>query len=122
MQKVLALIAHDKRKKDLLEFCARHQSRLMRLSLIATANTGAQIAQASGLPVECVKSKRTGGDLQIAARVAGGEINGVILLCDPDQGPMHDPAVGPLLRVCDMNDVLIALNLATADLLIRALV
>ena len=122
MQKVLALIAHDQKKKELIDFCGKWQPRLSRLSLIATGETGDRIAQATGLPVECVLPGRSGGDLQIAARVADGEIAGVVLLFDPQRPGVHEPDIGPILRICGLHNVPLALNIATAELLIRSLI
>jgi methylglyoxal synthase len=122
MQKSLALVAHDQKKKEIIAFCLKHQVRLSRLSLIATGGTGARIAEATGLPIECVLPGRSAGDIQIASRVAGGEIAGVILLFDPERPGAHEPDIGTLLRVCGLHNVPIALNLATAELLVKSLI
>jgi methylglyoxal synthase len=121
MQKALALVAHDQKKRELIDFCVRHHGRLTRLSLIATGVTGERIAEATGLPIECVLPGRNAGDIQIAARVAAGEIAAVIMLFDPLRPAAHEPDIGTLLRVCGLHDVPIALNLATAEVLIKSL-
>jgi methylglyoxal synthase len=74
------------------------------------------------LPIECVLPGRSAGDIQIASRVAGGEIAGVILLFDPERPGAHEPDIGTLLRVCGLHNVPIALNLATAELLVKSLI
>jgi methylglyoxal synthase len=121
MQTTLALIAHDHRKKEMVSFCMKYHQHLMRLSLIATGSTGARLAEATGLPVECVLPGAAGGDLQIAARVATGEVQGVIFLMDAWKQAAHDPDVQPLIRVCTTQNIPLALNLATAEMLIRHL-
>src|SRR5258708_27105503 len=110
MQTPLALIAHDHRKKEMVSFCMKYHKQLVRLSLIATGATGARLAEATGLPVECVLSGAVGGDLQIAARVATGEVHGVIFLMDPFKQSPHDPDGQPLIRVCTLQNVPLALN------------
>jgi methylglyoxal synthase len=122
MQKVLALIAHDQKKKEMIDFCTKWQPKLSRISLIATGCTGDRIAQATGLPVECVLPGRNGGDIQIASRVASGEIHGVVLLFDPQRPGVHEPDIGPLLRICGLHNTPLALNLATAELLVKSMV
>jgi methylglyoxal synthase len=121
MQKVLALIAHDQKKQEMVEFCTKWHSKLSRLSLIATGLTGYRVSQATGLPVECVLPGHNGGDIQLAAKVADGEIDGVILLFDPQRPGVHEPDIGTLLRICGLHDVPLALNLATAEMLVKAL-
>lgn len=117
----LALIAHDQRKADLQAFCARHREALARFDLIATGTTGLRIAEATGLPVTRYLSGPLGGDAQIAARVAVGEVAAVIFLVDPLYAHPHEPDIQSLLRVCNVHNVPVATNLATAELLLRAL-
>jgi methylglyoxal synthase len=118
---VLALIAHDDKKDDMVAFCRRHRERLARLTLIATGTTGARIAGATGLPVECLLSGPQGGDAQIAARVATGGVQGVIFLVDPLHAHPHEPDIQGLLRVCNVHEVPLATNVATAELVVSAL-
>jgi len=122
MQKVLALIAHDQKKQEMIDFCTKWHAKLSRLSLIATGLTGYRIAQATGLPVECVLPGHSGGDIQLASRVADGEIDGVILLFDPQRPGVHEPDIGTLLRICGLHNKPLALNLATAELLVQSMV
>jgi methylglyoxal synthase len=118
---VVALIAHDEKKDELVLFALRHREALARLSLIATGTTGARIASASGLPVERLLSGPLGGDAQIAARAAVGGVQAVIFLVDPLHAHPHEPDIQGLLRVCNVHDVPLATNLATAEVLIRHL-
>jgi methylglyoxal synthase len=119
MGKTLALIAHDRMKDDLESFCLRHRDRLTGFDLVATATTGERIARAAGLRVSCVLSGPQGGDAQIAARVAAGEVTAVIFLVDPLHAHPHEPDIQGLLRVCNVHNVPLATNLASAELLIR---
>lgn len=117
----IALIAHDQRKDALRMFCERHRPTLARCRLVATATTGQRVADATGLPVECCLSGPRGGDVQIAARVATGEIAAVIFLVDPLYAHPHEPDIQSLLRVCNVHDVPLATNLATAEAVMGAL-
>lgn len=114
----LALIAHDRKKDDLQAFCVRHRDQLARYDLIATGTTGARIAAATALPVVRYLSGPLGGDAQIAARVAVGEVAAVIFLVDPLYAHPHEPDIQGLLRVCNVHNVPVATNLATAELLL----
>lgn len=118
----LALIAHDAKKPALVQFAARHRERLARCRLLATGTTGARIEEATGLSVERVLSGPLGGDAQIAARVAVGEVQAVFFLVDPLHAHPHEPDIQGLLRVCNVHNVPLATNLATAEALLEALV
>src|SRR4029078_9169532 len=118
----LALIAHDQKKDDLQAFCVRHRDLLAEFDLIATGTTGARIAEATGLPVMRYLSGPLGGDAQIAARVAVGEVAAVIFLVDPLYAHPHEPDSHGLLRVCNVHNIPVATNLATAELILREVV
>ena len=118
---VIALIAHDFKKDDLVAFALRHREQLAGLTLIATGTTGSRVAEATGLPVERLLSGPLGGDAQIAARVAVGEVAAVIFLVDPLHAHPHEPDIQGLLRVCNVHNVPLATNLATADTVLAAL-
>jgi methylglyoxal synthase len=118
---VLALIAHDEKKDEMVAFCRRHRDLLARLTLIATGTTGGRIAEGTGLPVERLLSGPLGGDAQIAARVATGGVQAVVFLVDPLHAHPHEPDIQGLLRVCNVHDVPLATNLATAELVVGAL-
>ncbi len=79
----LALIAHDKKKDDMVRFCLEHKALLQRFNLVGTGTTARIVAQATGLAVEPMQSGPYGGDQQIGAKVASGEVHGVIFLRDP---------------------------------------
>lgn len=118
----LALIAHDQKKDELVDFCRRHREQLATLSLIATGTTGSRISQATKLTIECVLSGPLGGDAQIAARVAAHGVCSVVFLVDPLHAHPHEPDIQGLQRVCNVHNVPLATNLATAEIVIQALV
>jgi methylglyoxal synthase len=94
---------------------------LNRCNLIATGTTGQRLAEATELPVERMLSGPFGGDAQIAARVAEGKVQGVIFLVDPLNAHPHEPDIQGLLRVCNVYNVPLATNLATARLMLDSL-
>jgi methylglyoxal synthase len=118
--RTLALIAHDEKKTELVEFAVRHRETLGKLELVATGTTGARVGEATGLGITRMLSGPQGGDAQIAARVAEGRVNGVIFLVDPLHAHPHEPDIQGLLRVCNVHDVPLATNLATAEILIES--
>ncbi|MEM9768590.1 MAG: methylglyoxal synthase, partial [Cyanobacteria bacterium P01_D01_bin.71] len=115
MPNCIALIAHDHKKDDMVAFVNRHQAGLSRYHLIATGTTGQKVNQATGLAVERMASGPLGGDTQIAARVVSGDIAAVIFLVDPLYAQPHEPDIQALVRVCEVYDVPLATNLATAQ-------
>ncbi len=115
MKKALALIAHDKKKADLIAFAKDHRDLLSRFRLIATGTTGKMLEQKAGLEVERVQSGPLGGDLQIGAAVAEDRIVAVIFFRDPLTAQPHEPDVSALMRICDVHDVPLATNLAAAE-------
>ncbi|HLT58851.1 MAG: methylglyoxal synthase [Limnochordales bacterium] len=119
--RTVALIAHDKKKADIIEFARRRRDLLAKFRLIATGTTGKVIAEATGLDIERVLSGPYGGDQQIGARVAAGEVDAVLFLRDPLTAQPHEPDITALLRVCDVHNVPLATNLATAELIIASL-
>ena len=118
---VIALIAHDRQKDDLQAFCVQHRAELERFDLIATGTTGRRIAEATGLPVHRYLSGPLGGDAQIAARIAQHEVRAVIFLVDPLYAHPHEPDIQGLLRVCNVHNVPVATNLATAELVLMGI-
>ena len=119
---VLALIAHDAKKEEMLRFARAHRKRLSQFRLLATNSTGTLLALELGVPVECVASCPEGGDLQIGARIVEGRVNAVIFLRDPLTAHPHDPDIQALLKVCDVHGVPLATNKASAELLLHSLV
>ena len=118
--KVLALIAHDGKKADMVAFATFNRDKLAGYRLIATATTGRLLSEKVGLEVEACQSGPLGGDVQIAARVADGEVDAVFFLVDPLDKHPHDPDIQAIQRVCNVRDVPLATNLATANLIISA--
>ncbi len=118
-KKVLALIAHDEKKNALTDFCVRHKDVLESWELIGTGSTAEGISEATGMPVYGYLSGPEGGDVQIAARVALGEVGAVIFLLDPLSAHPHDPDIETLQRICNVHNVPIATNLAAAELIIQ---
>ncbi|MGZ8597461.1 MAG: methylglyoxal synthase [Actinomycetota bacterium] len=118
---VLALVAHDEKKDDLLQLAARHRSTLAKLRLIATGHTGGQIAETLDLEVDRVHSGPEGGDLEIGARIVAGDVDAVVFLRDPLTSHPHEPDIQALLKVCDIHGVPLATNLASAEILLRSL-
>ena len=116
--KTIALIAHDGKKADLVAFATFNREKLAEYRLVATGTTGKLLQEKVGLEVERVLSGPHGGDAQIAARVAEGAIDGVFFLVDPLDKHPHDPDIQTLLRACNVHNVPIATNVATADLII----
>jgi methylglyoxal synthase len=118
--KRLAIIAHDNKKVDLVAWATFNRETLSRFSLIATRHTARLIERKIGLPVEELLSGPEGGDTQIAARVALRAIEAVFFFVDPLSAQPHEPDIRALLRVCNVHNVPLATNLATADLIITA--
>jgi methylglyoxal synthase len=111
----IALIAHDQKKLDLVSFARDHRELLHRFSLIATGTTGKLLIEKAGLDVERVLSGPQGGDQQIGARVAEGDIHAIIFFRDPLTAQPHEPDVSALMRICDVHNVPLATNLAAAE-------
>ena len=118
--KVLALIAHDGKKVDMVAFATYNRDKLADYRMIATATTGRLLREKVGLDVEGCQSGPLGGDVQIAARIADGEVDAVFFLVDPLDRHPHDPDIQAVQRVCNVHDVPLATNVATANLIISA--
>lgn len=114
----LAVIAHDGKKADLVAFATFNRARLSEFELIATGATGQLLAGKVGLELEQLSPGPVGGDAQIASRVVQGEIDAVLLIVDPLDKHPHDPDIQMLLRICNVRNVPLATNIATADALI----
>lgn len=117
-RKTLAMIAHDGKKADMVAFATYNREKLKNYHLIATGSTGQLLQEKVGLEVERLQSGPYGGDAQIAACVVEGGIDGVFFLVDPLDKHPHDPDIQTLLRACNVHNVPIATNVATADLII----
>src|SRR5262245_34416311 len=116
----VALVAHDGRKHEMLLLEASGEW-LRDETVRATETTGRLIAERFGLDVECVSSGPMGGDLEIGARVAMGDVRLVVFLRDPLAAHPHEPDIQALMKVCDVHRVPLATNVSTAQLCLRAL-
>jgi len=114
----LALIAHDEKKDELMAFASEHEADLSTASLMATGTTGSRLMEATDLDVDRKASGPMGGDMQIGAEITEGTCDGVIFLRDPLTAQPHEPDISALLRLCDVHDIPLATNLASADLLL----
>ncbi|ELY97480.1 methylglyoxal synthase [Natrialba chahannaoensis JCM 10990] len=117
----LALIAHDEKKAALIEFATRYESTLTDCDLVATGTTGKRLQEETELEIERKESGPYGGDLMIGAEVAADELDGIVFLRDPLRAQPHEPDISALLRICDVHDVALATNLASAELLVEGL-
>jgi methylglyoxal synthase len=118
----IAIIAHDRMKADLVQFLNKNASILnaKNISLIATGTTGTK-AEDAGFQVKKMLSGPMGGDAQIAARVAEGKTQMVLFFKDPNSSHPHEVDINMLIRVCDVHNVPLATNEATAQLLLNAI-
>jgi len=116
----IGLVAHDERKKDLLEWVRFNRGTLSRHRLWATGTTGRILAEACGLEIRLLKSGPLGGDQQLGAMIASGELDVLIFFWDPMTAQPHDVDVKALLRMAVLYNVAVACNRATADHLISS--
>lgn len=119
-QKNIALIAHDSKKKEIIEWCEENKEILKHHFLCGTGTTAKMITDKTGLPVRGYNSGPLGGDQQIGAKIVEGRIDFVIFFSDPLAAQPHDPDVKALLRIAQVYDIPIANNRATADFLIHS--
>ena len=113
-EKTLALIAHDGKKADMVAFALQHKERLAAYHLVATSTTGKLLVENCGLTVTRMLSGPRGGDAQIAAMVAEGKVEAVFFFVDPLTSQAHDTDIQGLLRICNVHNVALATNPATA--------
>lgn len=116
----LALIAHDGKKPEMVSFVLQNKDALKNVELIATGTTGQHIED-TGLKVTRVLSGPLGGDAQIAALVATGQVDGIIFFRDPLDKHPHEPDVQMLMRICDVHNVPLATNPAAAKLMLHGI-
>jgi len=119
-RKTIALISHDGKKAEMVAFAMMHKETLSHYDLVATSTTGGLVAQKTGLPVRRMLSGPHGGDAQIAALVAEGKISAVFFFVDPLGKHPHDPDIQGLLRICNVHNIPLATNEATAEYIISA--
>lgn len=115
----IALIAHDKKKQDMIEFAQRHIDILRKHELHATGTTGRMVMEHTGLSIHCYKSGPLGGDQEVGARVANGGIDLVLFFRDPLTAQPHEPDISALLRLCDVYEIPLATNKSTAERIIK---
>ena len=119
-KKNIALIAHDNKKPDLINWCEENKDILMKHSLCGTGTTARMITDRTGLQVKGYNSGPLGGDQQIGAKIVEGRIEFVVFFSDPLTAQPHDPDVKALLRIAQVYDIPIANNRASADFMIRS--
>ena len=117
--KTIALIAHDKKKNEMLEFVGHHLELLKEFHLVATHTTGTLISQTFGLDVETMMSGPLGGDQQIGALVATDSVDFVIFLRDALSSQPHEPVINALLRVCDVHGIPLATNRRSGHIMLE---
>lgn len=117
----IALIAHDKKKDELVELVIEYRDTLAKHNLFATGTTGGRVVEDTGLNVHRFKSGPLGGDQQIGAYVSDQKIDLVIFVRDPLTAQPHEPDVSALLRLCDVYEIPLATNVGTAEPLLSAL-
>ncbi len=117
----IALIAHDKKKDDIVQFATAYKKILSEHDLYATGTTGARIMEATGLSITRFKSGPLGGDQQIGALVADDQFDLILFFRDPLTAQPHEPDVSALIRLCDVHQVPLATNLGTAEIMIKGL-
>ncbi len=118
----ITLLAHDKKKELMVQFCTAYKSILSKHNLSATATTGRLVAEATGLPITLFLSHNQGGHQQVDARIAYNEIDLVLMFTDPNNiDPWEDQQIVQTIHLCDTHNVPVATNLASAEMLILGL-
>lgn len=117
----IALIAHDAKKKLMQNFCIAYRGILSKHSLYATGTTGRLIEEVTNLSIHKYLAGHLGGEQQIGAQIESNDIDLVIFLRDPQSPKPHEPDVKNILRLCDVHNIPLATNLASAELLIKSL-
>jgi methylglyoxal synthase len=117
----IALIAHDSKKELMVQFCIAYCGILSRHNLCATGTTGKLVSEATGLEIVRFMSGSQGGDQQIASRISYNEIDLLLFFRDPIAAKAGEPDEASLLRLCDVHNIPMATNIATAEALIHAL-
>lgn len=117
----IALIAHDKKKDDIIKLAIKYKDVLKEHRLFATGTTGSLIMAETGLDIIRMKSGPLGGDQQIGSMIADGELDLVIFLRDPLTSQPHEPDVSALMRLCDVRNIPLATNKTSAAIMLKAL-
>ena len=117
----IALIAHDAKKELMVQFCIAYCGILSRYNLVATGGTGKIVTDATGLEITSFLSGSQGGSQQIASRIGCDEIDLLLLFREPLNPKPNEPDERSLLRLCDVHNIPVATNIATAEMLIHGL-
>ena len=117
----IALIAHDAKKELMVQFCIAYCGILSRHHIVSTGTTGKLVGEATGLEITKFLSGPQGGDQQIASRISYNEIDLLLFFRDPISAKTDEPNEHTLLRLCDVHNIPVATNIATAEALIHAL-
>ncbi|MEK3953358.1 MAG: methylglyoxal synthase [Psychrobacillus psychrotolerans] len=117
----IALVAHDQKKEDLIQFVTAYKSILIEHELFATGTTGTRIIDEVGLNIFRYKSGPLGGDQQIGSAIANNEMDMVIFFRDPLTAQPHEPDVTALIRLCDVYQIPLATNMGTAEILLKGI-
>ena len=117
----IAIIAHDSKKELMVQFCIAYCGILSQHNLCATGTTGKMVAEATGLNITRFLSGSQGGDQQIASRIAYNENDLLLFFRDPIKTAQGEPDAAGLLRLCDVHNIPVATNIATAEALVHAL-
>lgn len=117
----IALIAHDKKKEDIVKLSLAYKGILSEHVLYATGTTGQRIVEATGLDIHRFKSGPLGGDQQIGAYVSDNKMDMVIFIRDPLTSQPHEPDISALMRLSDVYEIPLATNMGTAEMLLRGL-
>ncbi len=117
----IALIAHDAKKELMTQFCIAYCGILSKYNLVATGTTGKTVSEATGLNITSFLSGSQGGSQQIASRIGCNEIDMLLMFRDPLNPKPHEPDEQALLRLCDVHNIPVATNIATAEVLIHGL-
>ena len=116
----IALIAHDKKKDDMIRLAIKYQETLAQHELYATGTTGTLVMGETGLKIKRMKSGPLGGDQQIGSMVAEGKLDLIVFLRDPLTSQPHEPDVSALLRLCDVQSIPLATNIKSAEIMLEA--
>lgn len=117
----IALVAHDKKKNQLVDFSIAYESILQKHTLFATGTTGMRIMEATSLSISRFLSGPLGGDQQIGAKIATDDMDMIIFFRDPLTAQPHEPDILALMRLCDVHSIPLATNIGTAELILKAM-
>lgn len=117
----IALIAHDKKKTEMIDLTIKYKDILSRHELFATGTTGTLVMGETGLKIQRMKSGPLGGDQQIGSMIACEQLDLVLFLRDPLTAQPHEPDVSALLRLCDVTNTPLATNISSAEIMLTAL-